>query len=138
MRNANGVTETGRQRGQFHADEAAVMFFTGMSKQELTDYKLDCGKEWLIKFMTTGKWFSEADAEELWKEPLLLQWWHLEWRKMDHHIILPMIHKVVEAEREAVYREFHEAIFLPEHPNHRVLVKGLEHVVGMMCKELVD
>lgn len=127
MKNANGVSHTGRIKAQFHSDELSVLFFTGMSLESLTDFKLDTGKRWLMLYAT--KQGLGENAEELWKEPLLLQWWNLEWRRMDHFIILPMLHKIVEAEREEVYKAMHCDVFLSEHPNHTLLELSLMRVL---------
>ena len=130
MRNDKGVTHTARIRAQFHNDELGIMFFTGMTLESLTDFKLDTGKEWLVKYCRSSAVLTMTEAEELWMEPLLLQWWNLEWRRMDHYIILPIIHKIVQQEREAVYREMHCEVFLSEHPNYKLLEASLFRVMG--------
>ena len=138
MRNARGITHTARIRAQFHADELAILFFTGMTVEALTDFKLDTGKEWLIKYCMRVEHFSQAEAQEMWKEPLLLQWWNLEWLRMDHYIILPIIHKIVEQEREAVYREMHCEVFLSQHPNYKLLEISLTRVLAKMSKSVSE
>lgn len=134
MRNATGVSHTASVRGQFHADELSVLFFTGMTVESLTDFKLDTGREWLMKYCTGQAGFSWQDAAEMWKEPQLLQWWNLEWRRMDHFIILPMLHKIVEQERGEVYRAMHTDVFLSKHPNNVILQLSLARVLGRMVK----
>ncbi len=129
MKNQTGVSHTARVRAQFHSDELSIMFFTGMSVQSLTDFKLDAGKEWLMKYCLRNGVCGQEEAEEIWKEPLLLQWWNLEWRRMDHYIILPMLHKVVSQEREAVYKEMHCEVFLDEHPNYTILELSLMRIL---------
>jgi hypothetical protein len=125
MRNAKGVTHTARVRAQFHSDELAVLFFTGMTLETLTDLKLDAGKQWITKYCREQEGMSKGDAEEIWVEPDILQWWNLEWRRMDHYVILPILHKIVAGEREAVYRNMHTDIFLSTHPQFQVLELSL-------------
>jgi hypothetical protein len=134
MKNKNSVSHTATVRGQFHADELAVLFFTGLTLEGLTDLKLDMGKEWLMKYCCREIGLSEKAAMELWMEPLLMQWWNLEWRRMDHFIILPMLHKIVDQERGAVYEAMHGEVFLSDHPNYRLMELSLLRV----CKNIID
>ncbi len=137
MRHAKRVTHTATIRGQFHADEQAVLWFTGMTVDALTDFKLDTGREWLMKYCTSSQGIPRQEAAELWQEPLLLQWWNLEWKRMDHFIILPILHKIVEQEREAVYKDMHIGVFLSTHPNYRIMELSLARVLSKMMKKEV-
>ena len=125
MKHESNVTHTRTMRGQYESDEHAVLFFTGMTLEALTDFKLDTGKEWIISYCLKNGVCGTLGAEELWMEPLLLQWWNLEWRRMDHWVILPMLHKVVHAERESVYREMHRGVMDDHHPSNSMLELAL-------------
>ena len=128
MRNAKGVSDTGKIRAQFNADEHAILFFTGMTHTELTDFKMDCGQRWISLYCMSHAGFTKEEAESMWMEAELLQWWNLEWRRMDHFVILPILHKIVEAEREAVYKAMHTDVFLEHHPNYKTLELALYHL----------
>jgi hypothetical protein len=132
MKNEKSITATAMTKAQFHADERAVMFFTGMGVEELTDYKLDVGKRWLVLFCINKMGLNKKAAEVLWLEPLLLQWWNYEWRRMDRFVIIPMLHKIMDAERCDVYKAMHEGIFLSEHPSNATLLESLGRLVKQM------
>lgn len=137
MRNKNGVSHTGRVRGQFHADEASVLFFTGMDLNELTDLKMDMGKEWIMKHCKENG-ISDVEAEEMWKEEQLLQWWNLQWKRMDHYVILPILHRFESKDAAEVYKEMHYALFLADHPNYQMLVVSLMAVMHRLGENLTN
>jgi len=117
-------------RGQFNSDELSVLFFTGMTVGELIDYKLDMAKRWLVRYCVEVYGFSEQTANQLSLEPELLRWWNLHWKRFDHYYILPMLHKVVEAERENVYRAMHEEIFDGQHPSYELMKISLNKMLA--------
>lgn len=114
------VTHTRRVRSQFDADEKSVLFFTGMTLAELWDYKMDMGREWLMKYCMRNGMGKEV-AEVLWQEPILLQWWNLEWRKMDRFTILPMLHLIVPEKCADMYKEMHLDVFHSSHPDYDLM-----------------
>jgi hypothetical protein len=130
----DAITHTRQVRSQFKSDEQAILFFTGMNLEALTDYKMDAGKEWISKYLLMHH-FGKDEIEELWKEAVLLQWWNLQWRKMDHYIILPILHKVMAQEREAVYKQMHNDVYLSTHPNYKLLELALINVLARLQKE---
>ncbi|NDC41257.1 MAG: hypothetical protein EBZ77_06875 [Chitinophagia bacterium] len=121
-------SNTAQWRAQFRANEMAVLFFTGMSQTELYDFASDMAAKWLTKVVADVLDFAgvtEADAANMWlQNDELLKWWWLQWRRFDHYIVIPMLHKVVEAERENVYRQLHQGILDGQHPQYNALLKS--------------
>lgn len=128
MRNDKGVTHTGRWRAQYDADELAVLALTGMSLGELVDLKTDTGKRWLMIYAMNNCGYTASDAEEMWKEPILLQWWNTEWRRMDHFVLLKVLHLIPPNERATFYRDTHLEVYMESHPNYKLMELTLKHI----------
>jgi hypothetical protein len=118
-------TNTGRWRGQFHADEAAVLYYTGFTLVELTDLKLDLAKRWLTLYAADYFGMGESNVGDLWQSPELLRWWNLHWRRHDHYYVLPVLHRLCVEERAAVYRELHEEVFDRQYPTCGAMLVSL-------------
>ena len=126
MTQTSTITATARVRGQWHSDEASVRFFTGMNEVELCDFKADCAERWFVRYFTKELGLPAEVAHALAMDGNLLRWWNHQWRLMDHYYLLPWLHKVVESQRENVYREFHEGIMNGRHPTATMMRKVLK------------
>ena len=135
MKHANSIPYTGKLRGQFHADELAVLFFTQMTEGELFDLKHDMGCRWLMVLFLNNGLPSEA-AMKWWKEPEIMQVWNLHWMNTDHRWIQPILHKVIEQERQEVYRDMHLVVFDETSDDYTILAMSIYRTMERINRNL--
>jgi hypothetical protein len=132
------ISHVEKMRGQYHADQKAVLFLTRMTLQDLNDLKADMGRKWLVQFLVDSHQLTDAAAHELWLLDEVWRWWHNEWCRMDHYQVLPVLYSVAENERRAVYEQMHNGVLQQHHPCTAILQKGIKIVLKGVFQEYME
>ena len=120
--------------------ETMVRIYTGMSPEEVSDFKSTLAIEWIGAQIETkdNQQFVEGDVYELLKNSLVRGWWKNEWMKRDREIIqdIATVYREVMEEEEgeiaykraivrhrmkAKYESLHLLCLLPKTPDYKTL-----------------
>ncbi len=147
MHTSHNITHVATVRGQNHADELAVLWFTGMTKDELFDLKYDMGKRWVVWWIwrcyclahtpdegNNDRKEMELAAEEFYTFKEVLQLWQLEWQRMDREVIAPFMHKWIGADAMDIYRDMHLQVFTPGNTYCKRLEGAMNRMMAMLAK----
>ena len=69
----------------------------------------------------------------MWAVSEIKQVWDKHWRRMDREVLLPILYKVVDAERENVYRDAHLDVFDCKHTYSIILQKSIVNMIRYLC-----
>jgi hypothetical protein len=114
------------------------LYLTRMTLNELNDLKVDTGRKWLAQFLVDSNRISEQDVEELLLLDQIWQWWHNEWCRLDHSIILPALYHIADDERKALYSQMHAGVLQQSHPCQYVLETGFKLAAKPIFKPFID
>ena len=123
------ITHTNQVHGQYNANKQAVLWLTGMSEEELTDFMTDTGTTWLQQIAKEYVVMTRNELKEIIIQPNLWQWWKNEWCRRDG-VFLNSLFATPDDERLGRYRAMHQDLFIQWKPDYKMMAKGFVVELG--------
>lgn len=127
------MKDAAKEKAQISYNKKQVCFLTGISENELMDFRLDMAKAWADHY-----WKHQVNVDALLTSEGFWAWWNWQWNSIDDKAIIQDMYGLNPESRYAYYRQTHQYVFDNSSNHQRHLMQDFADMLPSFKAEIAQ